>query len=100
MLNMKIENYRITSDSNQVILSKVRTEDDGTIKTTVDKNGEEQESQAVIGYYGNLSKCLKAIQRDYLYSEGTMIQSVIEYKKALERITSEFEKQAELEGEE
>lgn len=91
MLNIKINDYRITSDSNQIILNKVRKDENGEIKRVTDKNGNEIESVSVVGYYGTLSMCLRAVQRDYVFSEGTEIQSIVEYKRTLERITNEFE---------
>ncbi|EOD7434340.1 hypothetical protein ACJQ44_001632 [Enterococcus faecalis] len=46
-----------------------------------DKDGTQKESLALIGYYGNLSKALVAIERDYVLSSGKIIQTVKEYKK-------------------
>lgn len=90
MLDMKIEDYRITSDARQIILSKVRRDEAGNIKF-VEVNGEKEESKSDVGYYPTLKVCLRALQRDYVQGEGTLIQSIIEYKKALERITRQFE---------
>lgn len=96
MLNMNILDYRITSDSNQVIVNKVRRNDQGAILMVIDKDGIQRESQRLVGYYGNLSKALVAIERDYVLSEGTDIQTVNEYKKELETITSTLENKLEL----
>ncbi|PWO40007.1 hypothetical protein DKT67_00300 [Enterococcus faecium] len=46
-----------------------------------------------------LDKNLKAIQRDYVLSEERTIKSIIEYKKALENITRQFEQACEIEEE-
>ncbi|OOG28532.1 hypothetical protein BZK37_01595 [Enterococcus casseliflavus] len=96
MLSMKVLDYRITSDSNQVIVNKVRRNDQGAILMITDKDGIQRESQRLVGYYGNLSKALVAIERDYVLSEGTDIQTVNEYKKELETITSTLENKLEL----
>lgn len=95
MLDMKIEDYRITSDSRNIVLSKVRRDEEGNIRY----NKAKEESRTDIGYYQTLSMCLKVIQRDYVMREGHVIKSIIEYKKALELITNEFEKACEIEEE-
>ena len=101
MLDMKIENYRITetSDCRNIVLSRVILDEKGNIQYTVNSKGEKVEGVSFIGYYQTLSMCLKAIQRDYVMREGHVIKSIIEYKKALERITNEFEKACEIEDE-
>ena len=99
MLDMKIEDYRITSDSRQITLSKVRRDEEGNVRYIENSEGQKEESRADIGYYQTLSMCLRAIQRDYTQSEGTVIKSIIEYKKALERITRHFKNECEIEGE-
>ncbi|MBM1152363.1 hypothetical protein JQC73_05350 [Enterococcus durans] len=99
MLDMKIEDYRITSDSRQITLSKVRRDEEGNIRYIENSEGQKEESRVDIGYYQTLSMSLRAIQRDYTQSEGTVIKSIIEYKKALERITRHFENECEIEGE-
>lgn len=98
MLDMKIEDYRIISDSRQITLSKVRRDEEGNIRYIENSEGQNEESRVDIGYYQTLSMCLRAIQRDYTQSEGTVIKSIIEYKKALERITRHFENECEIEG--
>lgn len=101
MLDMKIENYRITetSDCRNIVLSRVILDEEGNIQYTVNSKGEKVEGVSFIGYYQTLSMCLKSIQRDYVMREGHVIKSIIEYKKALERITNEFEKACEIEEE-
>lgn len=98
MLDMKIVDYRITSDSRQITLSKVRRDEEGNIRYIENSEGQKEESRVDIGYYQTLSMSLRAIQRDYTQSEGTVIKSIIEYKKALERITRHFENECEIEG--
>ena len=96
MLDMKIEDYRITSDSRNIVLSKVRRDEEGNIRYTETK----EESRADIGYFQTVSSCLKAIQRDYVISEErTIKKSIIEYKKALGNITRQFEQACEIEEE-
>ena len=96
MLNMKVLDYRITSDSSQVIINKARRNQDGEISTLIDKKGNKKESQSLVGYYGNLSKALVAIQRDYVLSEGVMVETIKDYKETLETITTTLENELDL----
>lgn len=91
MLDMKVLDYRITSDSNQVTVNKARRNDKGEVVSLVDKEGVERESLSLVGYYGNLSKALIAIQRDYVLSDGITIKDITEYKETLEAITRTLE---------
>ncbi|MFN6616219.1 hypothetical protein [Enterococcus faecalis] len=75
MLEMKILDYRITSDDKQVIVNKARRNEHGELTILTDKDGTQKESLALIGYYGNLSKALVAIERDYVLSSGKTIQT-------------------------
>lgn len=95
MLNMKVLDYRITSDSSQVIVNKAHRNQDGEISTLIDKEGNKKESQSLVGYYGNLSKALVAIQRDYVLSEGVM-ETLKDYKETLETIITTLENELDL----
>ena len=100
MLDMRVEDYRISSDGNQVIVEKARRTDSGDISILTDKKtGEKFESRSIVGYYRNLSKALVGIQADYLLSEGTVIKTIQDYKKAIDDITKAFEESISL-GEE
>lgn len=100
MLDMRVEDYRISSDGNQVIVEKARRTDSGDISILTDKKtGEKFESRSIVGYYRNLSKALVGIQSDYLLSEGTVIKTIQDYKKAIDDITKAFEESINL-GEE
>lgn len=98
MLDMKVLDYRITSDDKQVIVNKARRNEEGEL-TILTKNGQGIESLALVGYYGNLSKALVAIERDYVLSSGKTIQTVKEYKKELESIHSKLKRELDF-GEE
>lgn len=92
MLDMRVEDYRISSDGNQVIVEKARRTDSGEVSILTDKKtGEKFESRSIVGYYRNLSKALKGIQSDYLLSEGTVIKTIQDYRKAIDDITKAFE---------
>lgn len=92
MLDMRVEDYRISSDGNQVIVEKARRTDSGDISILTDKKtGEKFESRSIVGYYRNLSKALVGIQSDYLLSDGTVIKTIQDYRKAIDDITKAFE---------
>lgn len=93
MLDMRVEDYRISSDGNQVIVEKARRTDSGEISMLTDKQtGEKFESRSIVGYYQNLSKALVGIQRDWvLSSNGHSIETIQDYKKAIDDITKAFE---------
>lgn len=92
MLDMRVEDYRISSDGNQVIVEKARRTDSGDISILTDKKtGEKFESRSIVGYYRNLSKALVGIQSDYLLAEGTVIKTIQDYRKAIDDITKAFE---------
>ena len=93
MIEMRVLDYRITSDDRQVIVNKARRNEHGELTILTDKDGTQKESLALIGYYGNLSKALVAIERDYVLSSGKTIQTVKEYKKELESIHSKLKRE-------
>ncbi|EFQ17141.1 hypothetical protein [Enterococcus faecalis] len=99
MIEMRVLDYRITSDDKQVIVNKARRNEHGELTILTDKDGTQKESLALIGYYGNLSKALVAIERDYVLSSGKTIQTVNEYKKELESIHSKLKRELDF-GEE
>ena len=99
MINMKVLDYRITSDSQQVIVNKVRRNEQGEISVVTDKEGNTSESTSLVGYFGNLSRALVGIQRDYVLSSGTQIETIKDYRKSLETITKAVENEMDL-GEE
>jgi hypothetical protein len=100
MLDMRIEDYRITttSDCKNIVLSRVVRDESGKIQYTESAKGEQEEATSFVGYYQTLTMCLRAIQRDYVMREGRVIKSIIEYKKSLERITRQFEEVCTIEG--
>ncbi len=81
MLDMRIEDYRITSDSRNIVLSKVRRDEEGNIRYTETK----EESRADIGYFQTVSSCLKAIQRDYVLSEERTIKKYYRVQKSVRK---------------
>lgn len=91
MLDMKIFDYRITSDSRQVILSKAKRDEKGNLYGVKSPKGEYEEARTVLGYYSNLSKALVGLQRDYVLNGTEPIKDIKEYKEALETVTNEFE---------
>lgn len=101
MLDIRVEDYRISSDGNQVIVERARRADSGEISVLTDKKtGEKFESRSLVGYYQNLSKALVGIQRDWVLSNnGHSIKTIQDYNKAIDNITKAFEESVNL-GEE
>lgn len=92
MINMKTLDCRITSDSRQIIVNKARRDDKGDIIFLEDKKtGEKYESQSLVGYYGNLSKAMVGIKRDYTLSDGVVINTLEDYANALDDIERRLE---------
>ena len=87
MLDMKVLDYRITSDSRQVILSKARRNEEGELYELKNPKGELEEARTVLGYYSNLSKALIGLQRDYVLHGDKPINDIKTYKEELETIT-------------
>lgn len=86
MLNMRVLDYQITSDENSVSVNKARISK---------KNGKEVFS--LVGHYPTLEMALRGVQKHYTLGEGTEIQTIREYRKALAKIHEAF--QIELEEE-
>jgi len=84
---MKVLDYRITSDSRQVILSKARRNEEGELYELKNPKGELEEARTVLGYYSNLSKALIGLQRDYVLHGDKPINDIKTYKEELETIT-------------
>ncbi|MCV2499612.1 hypothetical protein [Melissococcus plutonius] len=95
MLNMKIEDYRIISNDQHVTVRKCIREDNGIISTK-EVDGKLVESTKLVGYYSSLERALEGIQRDYVYGGGTNIQTIKEYKLAINVITEKFREQIKL----
>lgn len=86
MLNMKVLDYRISSNSNQVTVSKVKRDEKGTVI----QNTEGGEATTDVGYYPSLEVALRGVQKHYTLSEGTDIQTIKDYRKALSEVQMAF----------
>ena len=82
MLDMKIFDYRITSDSRQVILSKALRNEDGELYERKTPKGKMEEARSVIGYYSNVSKALIGLQRDYVLHGDKLLTTSKHIKKS------------------
>lgn len=91
MLNMKVLDYRISSNENQVMVNKIKRGESGEIAYITDKDGNTSESVSLVGFYANLDMALKGIQRHYTMAEGTEIQTITDYRKALQEVQDAFE---------
>ena len=68
MLNLRINDYKINSDTNNIILSKVIRDENGEIKFTKDSQGKSRESTKLVGYYATLDKALEGLTRHHLFT--------------------------------
>ena len=96
MLNLKVNDYRITSDENNITVNKVMRDEKGNIKFKEDSKKKITESVKLVGYYRNLEKALEAIQMHHVYSGKNEIQTIEEYKESLLEITNDFKEQLKL----
>lgn len=92
MLNMKVLDYRISSNSNQVTVSKVRRDEMGNVI----QNAEGVEVTTDVGYYLSLEVALRGVQKHYTLSEGADIQTIKDYRKALSDVQMAFRIELEL----
>lgn len=92
MLNMKVKDYRITSDNSQIIVNKLRRDENGNIR----KNKADEESLALVGYYGTLEHALNGIVRDYTLSDEVTIKTIQEYRNACFEVIKDFRNELEL----
>jgi len=60
MIDMQVKDYRITSDNSQIVVNKLRRDEEGNVRKTKD----EEDSLAFVGYYGTLEHALNGIVRD------------------------------------
>lgn len=86
MINMKIKDYLIKSDENNVTVEKMLRDENMEVK--VNKNNEP--STTLVGYFPSLEHALKGIQKNYVYGKGTDVQTIKDYREALNEITNEF----------
>lgn len=99
-INMSVLDYRIESDPNQLIVKLVKRDADGNIRMVHNKKAKmAYEDAYVVGYFGNMTKALQAIQRDYLYRDGLgkkEIKTIADYINEMTYITKEFEDKLDL----
>ena len=97
MVNIHVGDYRITNDNLQFLLSKVVRDSDTkeiervTVKDKKTGEEQEQDKERFIGYYGRLKTLYKAIVLDYVLSDETTIDSLLELKEAVRTITDLFD---------
>ena len=93
MLNMKLLDYRITSDADNVTVRRVVRNEKGEV--LYDKKGNERTS--LIGYQGNLTKALHMIQHHWvLGGNGKDVTTIREYQEAIEEITEIAKRELDL----
>jgi hypothetical protein len=96
MLNMKVLDYRITSDANQVTVNKVSRDENERISMTKDKDENVVEATSTVGWYPDLETAIKGIRKHYTLSSGTDIRTIADYRKALQEVEEAFENELEV----
>lgn len=89
---MRVNNYIVKSDDNNVTVFKAVLDEQGNTKT--DKNG--NEVTTLVGYYRDLERALVGIQKHYVYASDEEIRTIDEYKNKLNEITQQFKQQIKL----
>ncbi len=92
MIDMQVKDYRITSDNSQIVVNKLRRDEEGNVR----KTKEEEDSLAFVGYYGTLEHALNGIVRDYTLSDEVTIKTIQEYRKACDDIVTAFKNEIKL----
>lgn len=78
MIDMRIGEYRITSEPRNYIVSLTKLSDDGMPKTIMTKAGEVL-SERALGYYNSLPQALQAIAKDMMKRGDERITTVEQY---------------------
>lgn len=94
-LRLNVLDYRLKNDSYQVILSKVKRDEEGNIKYK-QENGVTKEDVKTISYHKNVSMALSAIARDHVFTCDKEITTLKEYADELKHIKTEFDKALKL----
>ena len=89
---MRVGDYIIKSDDNNVTVTKAVRDESGEVKT--DKSG--SEVTTLVGYYRDLERALSGIQKHYVYASDEEIRTIDEYKQKLNEITEQFKQQIKL----
>ena len=92
MIDMQVKDYRITSDNSQIVVNKLRRDEEGNVRKTKD----EEDSLAFVGYYGTLEHALNGIVRDYTLSDEVTIKTIQEYRSACFDIIRAFRNEIQL----
>ncbi|QCZ48080.1 hypothetical protein UCCLB95_0825 [Levilactobacillus brevis] len=78
MIDMRIDQYHITSEPRNYIVSLAKLSDDGTPKTVMTKAGEVF-SERALGYYNSLPQVLQTIAKDMMKRGDERVTSVEQY---------------------
>lgn len=92
MLNMRVNDYIIKSDDNNVTVTKTIRDEQGNVRT--DKNG--NEATTLVGYYRDLERAMAGIQKNYVYASDEEIKTIDEYRNKLDEVTQYFKDQIKL----
>jgi len=94
-LNLKILDYRITSDKFGVQLSKLVLDDDGQIKIDK-KTGKEMLKQTT--YHPSVKSAINKLKKTHVYTSDDEITTLREYQTQFDLIQSEIDDALEVWG--
>lgn len=92
MLNMKVEDYRITSDTNGIMVNRVKRDEENNIIMSINRyTKKEEESVDLVGYYPTIEVATRGIVRHYTNSDlSGEITTLKEFEEAVRHIVSAF----------
>lgn len=92
MLNMKVEDYRITSDTNGITVNRVKRDEENNITMSINRyTKEEEESVDLVGYYPTIEVATRGIIRHYTNSDlSGELTTLKEFEEAVRHITEAF----------
>lgn len=90
---MKVDDYRITSDDNNITVTKVLRDDVGNIKVRQTPKGDFIENSKLIGYYQTLEKALQGVIKHHVFAGDKVIRTMVEYLKECQSMSEKCKKQ-------
>ncbi len=92
MLNMKVEDYRITSDTNGIMVNRVKRDEENNIIMSINRyTKKEEESVDLVGYYPTIEVATRGIVRHYTNSDlSGEITTLKEFEEAVRHIVNAF----------
>lgn len=92
MIDMKIENYHITSDKYGLTVTKLPVDDEGKQRFSINKKtGELVPVENTMGSYSTVSQALAGIRKNMLYTGTDAIATMDDYRRESSHIEMMFD---------